>query len=256
LAPSELTATNTIVINNTNTVTVPASANNTPTGLSAAINTAAIDGVYSAVIGGALFIYADSLSTGYAGTVTSGSANASTGIATLTFTNTANAVPNPYPVGSTITITGTTANTYNGTFDVVSSTNTTVSFATTSSGSVSAGTIKWFGSVSVKNGTGTPLATLGITAGAYATPEYQASPSYQNPRWNSSSAIPYPTGSVWQKTNNVNLGTNLIVKKYNSTLGTFVQQNCPVYANDAAALYALPSWWWCQHSCWRNLCSG
>jgi hypothetical protein len=239
LAPSELTANNTIIINNTETVTVPVSANNTPTGLSAAINTAAIDGVYSAVIGGALFIYADSLSTGYEGTVTSGSANASTGIATLTFTNTANAVPNPYPVGSTITITDTTANTYNGTFDVVSSTNTTVSFATTSSGSVSAGTIKWFGSVSVKNGTGTPLATLGITAGAYATPEYQASPSYQNPRWNSSSAIPYPTGSVWQKTNNVNLGTNLIVKKYNSTLGTFVQQNCPVYANDAAALYAL-----------------
>jgi hypothetical protein len=239
LAPSELIANNTIVINNTNTVTVPVSANNTPTGLSAAINTAAIDGVYSAVIGGALFIYADSTSTGYAGTVTSGSANASTGIATLTFTNTANAVPNPYPVGSTITITATTANTYNGTFDVVSSTNTTVSFATTSSGSVSAGTIKWFGSVSVKNGTGTPLATLGITAGAYATPEYQASPSYQNPRWNSSSAIPFPTGSVWQKTNNVNLGTNLIVKKYNSTLGTFVQQNCPVYANDASALYAL-----------------
>jgi hypothetical protein len=239
LAPTSLVANNTIIINNTDTVTVPVSANNTPTGLSTAINTAAIDGVYSAVIGGALFIYADSLSTGYTGSVTSGTANVSTGIATLTFTNSANAVPNPYPVGSTITVTGTTSGTYDGTFDVVAASNTTVSFATTATGSVSAGTIKWFGSVSVTNGTGTPLATLGITAGAYVTPDYQASPSYQNPRWNSSSTIPYPTGSVWQKTNNVNLGTNLVVKKYNSTLGTFIQQNCPVYTSDAAALYAL-----------------
>jgi hypothetical protein len=239
LAPASLTANNTIRINNTTTVTVPVAANATPTGLSTAINTAAIDGVYSAVIGGALFIYADSQSDGYVGSVTSGTANVSTGIATLTFTNSGNAVPNPYPVGSTVTITGTTNGTYDGDFDVVSSTNTTVSFATTSSGSVSAGTIKWYGSVSVTNGTGTPLTTLGIAPGVYATPEYQASPSYQNPRWNSSSAIPFPTGSVWQKTNNVNLGTNLVVKKYNSTLGVFVQQNCPVYASDAAALYGL-----------------
>ena len=29
------------------------------------------------------------------------------------------------------------------------------------------------------------------------------------------------------------------IKKYNSTLGTFVLQNCPVYANDSDAIYAL-----------------
>ena len=32
---------------------------------------------------------------------------------------------------------------------------------------------------------------------------------------------------------------NLVVEKYNSTLGVFVTQACPVYANDADALYAL-----------------
>jgi len=240
LAPAALTANNTIVINNTSTFTVPVGPNNTPANLSIQINSANISGVYSAVQGGALFVYADSDATGYVGNVSSGTANVSTGIATLTFTNAGNAVPTPYPVGSTITITGTTANTYNGTFDVVASTNTTVSFATTSTGNVSAaGTIKWYGSVSVANGTGTPLTALGIAPGVYATPEYQASPSYQNPRWNSSSAIPFPTGSVWQKTNNVNQGTNLVVKKYNATVGSFIQQSCPVYATAADALYAL-----------------
>jgi hypothetical protein len=29
------------------------------------------------------------------------------------------------------------------------------------------------------------------------------------------------------------------IKSYNATLGTFVLQSCPVYANDAAALYAI-----------------
>jgi len=236
-APTTLTANTTITINNKTTFTVPAIPNNTVANLSNQINAAnTLPGVYSAVIGGALFVYADSDATGYTGNVSSGIvANVSSGIATLTFTNSGNAVPNPYPVGSTITVAGTTV--FDGTFDVVSSTNTTVSFATTSTGNVGAGgTIKWPDSVSIA---GNALSSLGMTAGSYSTPQYLASNSYQNPRWNSASVIPSPTGSVWQKTNNVNLGTNLVVKKYNSALGVFVQQNCPVYANDADALYAL-----------------
>ena len=238
-APSTVTANATFIINNTDTIAVPAAANNTPTLVSAAINTAAIPGVYSAVIGGALFIYADSTSTGYEGAVSGGAGNATTGIATIQFTNTGNAVPTPYPVGSTITIAGTSGSLYNGTFDVVAANNTSVSFVTDAVGAASGGTITRPGSVSICNDVGTVLSELGITAGVYATPEYLASPSYQNPRWNSTSVIPYPTGSIWQKTNNVNLGTNLVVQKYNSTLGTFVQQNCPVYADNADALYAL-----------------
>ena len=238
-APATLTANATFIINNTDTIAVPAAANNTPTVVSAAINTANIAGVYSAVIGGALFIYADSTSTGYTGAISGGAGNATTGIATIQFTNTGNAVPTPYPVGSTITITGTSGSLYNGTFDVVAASNNTVSFTTAAVGAASGGTITRPGSVSICNDVGTVLSELGITAGTYETPEYLASPSYQNPRWNSTSVIPYPTGSIWQKTNNVNLGTNLVVQKYNSTLGTFVQQNCPVYADNADALYAL-----------------
>ena len=165
LAPTSLTAGNTVIINGT-TVTVPVSPNNTVTGLSNAINTAAITGVYAAVIGGKLSLYADSTAT-------------------------------------------------------------------------SDGSTGGEGLVDITNGTGTPLATLGITANTYAAPDYFAGYSYQAPRWAAGQAQPEPTGSVWLKINNVNLGTNLSVKKFNSTLGTFVLQNCPVYRTDAAANYAL-----------------
>ena len=95
------------------------------------------------------------------------------------------------------------------------------------------------GILSIANGTGTPLATLGITANSYYAPDYFAGYSYQAPRWAVGQTQPEPTGSVWLKINNVNLGTNLVVKKFNSTLGTFVLQTCPVYYNDSSANYGL-----------------
>jgi hypothetical protein len=95
------------------------------------------------------------------------------------------------------------------------------------------------GTITIANGTGTPLTSLGITAGTYYGPAYQASPSYTVPRWASYDTTPEPTGSVWIKTNNVNLGAYFLVKKYSSTLGTFVPQVTSVYQNDAAALYGL-----------------
>jgi hypothetical protein len=95
------------------------------------------------------------------------------------------------------------------------------------------------GTITIANGVGTALSSLGITADTYYAPAYQASPSYTVPRWSSYDSQPEPTGSVWLKTNNVNLGALLQVKKYSSTLGVFVPQSCPVYANDAAAIYAL-----------------
>ena len=160
-APTSLVNTNTIVINGT---TVPAGWA-TVTALAAAINTAAIDGVYAANIGGKLNIYAD----------------------------------------NTATADGSTAGE---------------------------------GLVKIENGVGTPLATLGITAGTYEAPDYFAGYSYQEPRWGATQTQPEPTGSVWLKVSGP-LGTSLIVKNYNSTLGTFVTQQCPVYADDSSALYGL-----------------
>lgn len=165
LAPASLTQGQTIIINGSS-VAVPGGGNNTVEGLSNAINTAAITGVYSAFIDDKLQIYATASAT----------ADGSTG-------------------GE--------------------------------------------GAVEITNGTGTVLADLGITAQTYYAPAFLAAYSYQAPRWRATDDQPEPTGSVWQKLNNVNLGTNLVVKRYNSALGAFVQQACNIYETTPAAIYAL-----------------
>lgn len=91
------------------------------------------------------------------------------------------------------------------------------------------------GIVDIENKVGTLLTLLGITANEYYAPALQQSPNYVAPLWKSTNPSPRPTGSVWNKINNVNQGIDLAVKKYNSTLGLFVQQNCPVYENDQSA---------------------
>ena len=96
------------------------------------------------------------------------------------------------------------------------------------------------GAVILTNGVGTTLTTLGITAGStYYAPEFYTGYSYQAPRWRSTDTQPEPTGSVWQKINNVNLGANLVIKKYSSALATWIQQSCGIYETLYAAIYAL-----------------
>lgn len=161
---ADLNAGNTLVINST-TVTVPVSPNNDLAGLSAAINTAAITGVYSAVIDNKLCLYADA-------TATADGSTADDGIIVIN------------SVGSTPGL----------------------------------------------------ITTLGLTTNdVYYAPTLQQSPSYQNPRWNSTGSTPRPTGSVWNKINSVNLGTTMVVKQYSTALAAFVQQSATVYANDWTA---------------------
>ena len=95
------------------------------------------------------------------------------------------------------------------------------------------------GILDVRDGSGGVLAAVGITPKIYWAPVLQASPNYTVPQWRSSSAEPHPSGSVWNKTNNVNQGADLVVKKFNSTLGLFIQQTCPIYENDQSANKAL-----------------
>ena len=99
------------------------------------------------------------------------------------------------------------------------------------------------GNVNIQNGNNDNILTLcGIATGTYYIPQFTHGYSYQAPRWNTTSTSPAggaPTGSVWQKMNNVNLGMFMAVKKYSSTLGTFVSQACPAYISGGAALYGL-----------------
>jgi hypothetical protein len=84
------------------------------------------------------------------------------------------------------------------------------------------------------------LTTLGITADTtYYAPGLQQSPSYQNPRWRTTDATPRPTGSVWNKTTSQNLGTAMVVEKYNTALGAWVTQAATVYENDWTANASL-----------------
>jgi hypothetical protein len=84
------------------------------------------------------------------------------------------------------------------------------------------------------------LTALGLTEGTYAAPEYLASYSYQVPRWRTTDVEGgRPTGSVWQNLSPVNNGMVLAVKRYSSALGTWVQQNCPLFGTDTDALFGL-----------------
>ena len=165
---TDLTAGNTIVINGTS-VAVPASTNNDIQGLSGAINSANITGVYSAVIDNKLCLFADS-------TATADGSTADDGIILISST------------GSTSGL----------------------------------------------------LTTLGLTADeTYYAPGLQQSQNYVFPRWRATDTTPRPTGSVWNKTTSQNLGTAMIVEKYNTPLGAFVAQAAPVYENDWYANAAL-----------------
>ena len=97
-----------------------------------------------------------------------------------------------------------------------------------------------FGTVIFTNGIGTPLTALGITPSTvYYAPEFFAGYSYQAPRWRSTDTQPEPTGSVWQKINNVNLGANLIFSRYSSALATWIQQTIGIYSSVHTAIYDL-----------------
>jgi hypothetical protein len=241
LAPTTITPGSVITINGIN-ITVAGSPNNTVQYLAGQINALSgttLPGVYAANIGGKLTLYADSGASGDKVTVTGATGTGTT--ATLTFAAQATA---PYAIGDSITVASVNPAGYNGTYTVTACTTTSVSYANTTTASyVSGGTIVDSaangGVIYIENYTGTALATLGLTPGEYYAPQYDFGPNYAAPRWRTGQAMPAPTGSVFQQTNNVNQGMLTEVKSYSSTLGTYVLQSCPIYATDAAALYGL-----------------
>ena len=239
--PSTLVAGNTVVINNQTITVSSTTGQNNVQYLVGQINSALNSyGVYAANIGGSLNLYADSTAVGDTVSVTGASGNGTT--ATLTFAAQATA---PYAVGDSIVVAGltSTGQYYNGTYTVTDCTTTTVSYASTYSGAyVSGGTIH--DAAGQTNGgviyiTGTALTQLGITAGEYYAPQYEHGPNYAAPRWRTGQAQPAPTGSVFQQTNSVNQGATVVISRYNSTLGVFVPQACPIYIYSREAIYGL-----------------
>ncbi len=94
----------------------------------------------------------------------------------------------------------------------------------------------------IANGTGSligPSGTLGITAGTYYAPRLQIKPHTQVPQYKSSASFPRPTGSVWIKTTEPNLGARLRVKRWNEATVAWEAVEAPVYANGHEAIYNL-----------------
>ena len=87
--------------------------------------------------------------------------------------------------------------------------------------------------------TGDLLDDLGMTAGTYYAPQLIINPHTQVPAFKSSDTQPRPTGSIWFKTTDANLGVNLKVKVYNSTTQLWEDKPAPVYKTHQEALFNL-----------------
>jgi hypothetical protein len=83
------------------------------------------------------------------------------------------------------------------------------------------------------------LTALGIVSGTYYAPALQQSPNYTVPRWRTTDVSPRPTGSVWNKITDPNLGAKIVVKEYSTVFGTFTTKAAPIYQNDRSANAAL-----------------
>ena len=94
-------------------------------------------------------------------------------------------------------------------------------------------------------GTGTLVAataansSLGIATGTYYGAALTMSPHTQVPEFKKTDATPRPTGSVWIKTTDPNLGARWRVKRWNSSTLAWVEQTAQLKATGHAAIYAL-----------------
>ena len=88
-------------------------------------------------------------------------------------------------------------------------------------------------------GSGTLLADLGLTAGDYYSPAFKIAPHTAVPAFKTADTKSRPTGSVWFKTTDANLGVQMKVKQFNGTTKLWEDKAAPVYTNHASALFNL-----------------
>ena len=93
--------------------------------------------------------------------------------------------------------------------------------------------------VIIADGTMTISTALGITAGTYYVPAVSVAPHTSVPAFKSGDTNPRPTGSLWFKTTDPNLGAKWSVKKFNGTTKLWEEVSAPLYASNESALYNL-----------------
>ena len=80
---------------------------------------------------------------------------------------------------------------------------------------------------------------LGIKPGTYYGAKLQVSKHTDVPAWKSNATGPRPTGSVWVKTTEPNLGARWRVKRWNAATESWVAVESPIYLNGQEAIYNL-----------------
>ncbi len=100
-------------------------------------------------------------------------------------------------------------------------------------------------SIKISSASATIIAELGMTAVAaqmapFYAPKLKMSAHTDVPLWkNKAGNTPRPTGSVWLKTTEPNLGARWRVKVYNGATQLWEEKDAPLYATNQAALKAI-----------------
>ena len=93
--------------------------------------------------------------------------------------------------------------------------------------------------VQIANGTIDVSASYGITAATYYVPALSVAPHTSVPAFKSTDTNPRPTGSVWLKTTEPNLGAKWSVKKWNDTTKLWETISSPLHTSNESAIYNL-----------------
>lgn len=79
----------------------------------------------------------------------------------------------------------------------------------------------------------------GIAIGTYYGPSLEIGPHTRVPRFKTVDPAPRPSGSIWIKTTDVNLGARWRVKLWNDLIQDWENVDAPVYANNHEAIFNL-----------------
>jgi len=93
--------------------------------------------------------------------------------------------------------------------------------------------------VQIANGTANVSTSFGITAATYYVPALSVAPHTSVPAFKSTDTNPRPTGSVWLKTTEPNLGAKWSVKKWNDTTKLWETISSPLHTSNESAIYNL-----------------
>ncbi len=91
----------------------------------------------------------------------------------------------------------------------------------------------------LQDGSATVSSLFGVAAGTFYGPELAMAPHTQVPQWKLNAAIARPTGSIWVKTTDPNLGARWRVKRWNAASKSWLEVAAPLAANAQGAIYGV-----------------